>query len=198
MALEIAGVALDKLLSIEVSEAARFVHHAVPGQDGEQAQALGRPSVRIQVSGIVYGPSAADDLQTLRGHLLGRDPVDFFCEITGQGYFSQVLVERLEASQRVGPADEFDFRLGLVEFVPPPPPPSLNPLDGIDTSLIDEAAGLMDEVQDAMAAVSGIAGLLSGASSFGDPTSKLGGLLDVFSAASQGGVGAVGTVKDAL
>src|SRR3954470_6921875 len=116
MALELAGVVLDRLVSIEVSEGARFVRHAVPGQDGELAQDLGRPGVRIRVRGIFYGASAGDDLQALRGRLLDRAPVDFLCEITGQGYFSQVLVDRLDVGQHAGRLDEFGFECELTEY----------------------------------------------------------------------------------
>jgi prophage DNA circulation protein len=84
MALELAGVVLDKLVSIEATEGARFVRHAVPGLNGEYVQDLGRPGVRIRISGIFYGDTASDDLKALRGHLLDRTPVDFLCELTGQ------------------------------------------------------------------------------------------------------------------
>ena len=194
MALELAGVALDKLLSVEVSEGARFVRHAVPGLDGDLAQALGRPSVQIRVRGIVYGATAADDLGTLRGHLLAREPVDFLCEITGQGYFSQVLVNQLDVAQRAGRPDEFDFDCALAEYVPPPPPPAANPLAGLDAGLLAEAAGLMDDVQNALAAVSDLAGLLGGAADFANPTTRLPGLLDAFTGASGGVAGAASAV----
>lgn len=198
MALEIAGVVLDKLLSIEVSEGARFVRHAVPGLDGDLAQALGRPSVQIRVRGIFYGDTAADNLQTLRGHLLGREPVDFLCELTGQGYFSQVLVDQLNVAQRAGRPDEFDFDCALAEYVPPPPPPAGNPLDGLDAGLLDEAAGLMDDVQNALAAVSDLAGLLAGAADFANPTTRLPGMLDAFTGASGGAAGALSAIGDLL
>jgi len=45
MPLEIAGVVLDKLVSIEASEGARLARHAVPGLSGEYVQDFGRPSV---------------------------------------------------------------------------------------------------------------------------------------------------------
>src|SRR5882724_4383772 len=186
MALEIAGVALDKLVSIDVTEGARFVRHSVPGQEGDYAQALGRPSVQIHVRGIFFGDTATDHLQTLRGHLLGRTPVDFLCEITGQGYFSQVLVDRLEVGQRAGRPDEFEFECALVEFVPPPPPPAADPFGDIDLGLLDEAASMMDDVQNALSAVAGLADLLSGAADFGNPTTRLPGMLDAFSGASAG------------
>ncbi len=198
MALELAGVALDKLVAIEVSEGARFVRHAVPGLDGEIAQALGRPSVVIRVRGIFQGDSAADDMQSLRNHLLARDPVDFLCEITGQGYFSQVLVDQLDVAQRAGRADEFDFACVLAEYVPPPPPPAADLMAGLDTGLLDEAAGLMDDVQNALDAVSEIGGLLAGAADFGNPTTKLPAMLDAVKGATGGASGVLTAIKGLL
>lgn len=198
MALEIAGVVLDKLLAIDVQEGARFVRHAVPGLDGEIAQALGRPSVRIQLRGICYGATAADDLQTLRGHLLGREPVDFLCEVTGQGYFSQVLVDALQVAQRAGRPDEFDFVCAVTEYVPPPPPPAADPFGAIDTSLIDEATGLVDDMQAALGALDELAGLLGAAGSFGDPTTRLPGMLGAVTEASTGAVDVLAAIKGLL
>lgn len=198
MALEIAGVVLDKLLGIEVEEGARFVRHGVPGQEGDYAQALGRPSVQIRVRGIFYGETASGDLQTLRGHLLGREPVDFLCEITGQGYFSQVLVDRLEVAQRAGRPDEFDFECALSEFVPPPPPPAADPFGGLDAGILDEAASLMDDMQNALAAVSGLTDLLSGAADFANPTTRLPGMLDAFGGATGGAAGTLSAIGSLL
>ncbi|GAA0750850.1 DNA circularization N-terminal domain-containing protein [Ideonella azotifigens] len=198
MALELAGVVLDKLLSIDVTEGARFVRHAVPGQEGDYAQALGRPSVQIRVRGICYGDGAADDIQTLRGHLLGRAPVDFLCEITGQGYFSQVLVDKLEVGQRAGRLDEFDFSCELTEYLPPPPPPASSPFGDIDTSLLDEAGALMDDVQNALAEVAGLVDLIAGAADFANPTTRLPGMLDAFSGATGGAAGALSAIGELL
>ncbi len=198
MALELAGVVLDKLVSIDVAEGARFVRHAVPGQDGDYAQALGRPSVQIHVCGIFFGDTATDNMQTLRGHLLTREPVDFLCELTGQGYFSQVLVDRLDVRQRAGRPDEFDFECQLTEFVPPPPPPATDPFGGIDAGLLDEAASLMDDVQNALSEVAGLADLLSGAADFGNPTTRLPGMLDAFSGAAAGSGDTLAAIGDLL
>ena len=180
MALEIAGVVLDKLTSIEASEAARFVRHAVPGLNGEYVQDLGRPSVRIRVRGIFYGDDAPDRLKELRGHLLDRAPVDFLCELTGQGYFSQVVLDDLNVAERAGRPDEFDFECVVTEFVPPPPPPSSSPLGGLDTSILDEASAMMDQMQDALSQVQGLTSLLSGAADFGNPTTRLPSMLSSF------------------
>jgi hypothetical protein len=186
MALEIAGVAMDQLVSIEASETARFARHPVPGMSGELAQDLGRPSVRINVRGIFYGSDAADRLKQLRGYLLDRTPVDFVCELTGQGYFSQVMVDHLEVAQRAGRPDEFDYECVVTEYVPPPPPPAASGLGGLDLGILDEAASMLDDAQNALAQVAGLADLLSGAADFGNPTTRLPSMLDAFSGAAGG------------
>jgi len=196
--LEIAGVALDQLVSIEASETAQFVRHAVPGMNGELSQDLGRPSVRLRVRGVFYGSDAADRLGTLRGHLLDRTPVDFVCELTGQGYFSQVIVDHLEVSQRAGRPDELDYECVLTEYVPPPPPPADSPLGGLDSGLVDEAASMMDDAQNALAQVAGLTDLLSGAGDFGNPTTRLPSMLDSFTGAAGGAPATLSKVGDLL
>jgi hypothetical protein len=186
MALELAGVVLDKLVSIDTTETARFVRHAVPGLNGDYVQDLGRPGVRIRIRGIFYGDDASDRLKALRGHLLDRSPVDFLCELTGQGYFSQVVVDDLEVAQRAGYLDEFDFICVVTEYVPPPPPPAASPLADLDAGIVGEAASLMDNAQNALAQVSGLTGLLSGAANFGNPTTRLPSMLNSFTGAAGG------------
>lgn len=198
MALEIAGVLLDKLVRIDASEGARFVRHAVPGLSGEYVQDLGRPAVRICVQGIFYGNDAVDKLKALRGRLLDRTPVDFLCDLTGQGYFSQVVVDDLEVGQQAGEFDEFHFACRMSEYVPPPPPPVTDALGGLDGGLLDEAASLVDDAQNALAEVAGLASLLAGAADFGNPTTKLPAMLDAFKNAAGGGVGALADVGKLL
>ena len=173
MAVEIAGVTLDKLVAIEAEERPRFAHHAVPGLDGEYVQELGRPSVRIRILGIFYGADAGDRLRDLRGHMLDRQPVDFVCELVGEGYFSQIVIEAMEVGQKAGRPDEFDFECRLTEYVPLPPLPAVVGISDLDAGALGEARSMMDDVQNALGQLTGIANLLSGASNFGDPTSKL-------------------------
>ena len=74
--------------------------------------------------------------------------------------------------QRGDRPDEVFYHLTLRESPPPPPPP--DPLGGIDTSLLDEAAGFVDGVTDALDALDALANLPD----FSDPTALLGGTLD--------------------
>jgi len=51
-----------------------------------------------------------------------------------------------------------------------PAAPAADPFGDIDLGLLDEAASMMDDVQNALSAVAGLADLLSGAADFGNPT----------------------------
>lgn len=198
MALEIAGVALEKLVSIEATEVARFARHAVPGMDGELSQEMGRPSVRIAVRGIFYGADAFAQLETLRGNLLDRTPVDFVCELTGSGYVAQVVVDRFDVAQRAGYPDEFEYTCVVTEYVPPPPPPTSSLLDDLDLSIIDEAASMLDDFQNALAELESLTSLLSGASDFANPVTRLPAMLESFSSVAGGGSSVVSGIEEQL
>lgn len=198
MALELAGISLEKLTRVEVRERARFARHAVPGLSGDLIQDMGRPSVEVAFQGIFYGADAQDRLKELRDKYLAREPVDFICEVIGEGYFSQVVIDSLHVAQRAGYADQFDFACEVSEYVPPPPSAVVDPLGGLDADLLGEAAAFMDGVQDALAAVSDLANLLGSVPSFGDPTTRLPGMLDSFTGAAGGGTSALTTIAGLL
>ena len=154
--------------------------------------------MRIHVRGIFYGDDASERLGKLRGHLLDRTPVDFLCEITGQGYFTQVMLDHLNVAQRAGRLKEFEFECLVTEYVPPPPPPAGSPLGALDTSILDEAAGLMDDIQDGLAQVAGLVNLVSGAADFGNPTTRLPSMLTSFTDVAGGASGTVSGIGSLL
>src|SRR5215213_8679979 len=143
MAVELGTVVLDHLSEVSVKEQARIVHHNVPGMTGSLAQILGRPSVHITVRGMFFGAKAADDLGKLRQAYLKHEPVDFFAEAKGEGYFAQVLISGLEVRQRAGYLDEFDYICEVVEYVKPPSATQVNALAAVDTQLTAQAGAFM-------------------------------------------------------
>ena len=173
MAVTIGGIELEKLTLVEVRERARLAHYSVPGLAGDFVQTFGRPSVEVLLSGIFFGPDALDHLAKLRALQQGREPVDFFADAVGEGYFTQVLISRLDLTQRAGRPEEFDFVCEAVEYVEPPEPALADTALGLDTGLLEEAGAFMDDVQNAVAEVSALADLVANVPSFGDPTSKL-------------------------
>lgn len=198
MALELAGISLDKLLTVEVREKARFARHSVPGLSGELTQNLGRPSVAVAFQGIFYGPDAADKLKELRDKYLAREPVDFLCDAIGEGYFTQVVIEGIQVVQRAGFVDQFDYVCEVAEYVPPPPPAVSNPLGDLDTSILDEAAGMMDDIQNAIGQVADLANLLAGAADYGNPTTRLPNMLTSFTDAAGGATSTLSSIAGLL
>ena len=173
MPIELANFTLERLTHVAVSERARLCRHAVPGMAGDLSQALGRFSVTVEMHGSHYGATAADDLGQLRQLYLDQQPVDFFADATGTGYFSQVLISRLDVRQRVGALDEFELAVEVVEYVEPPEPVTADPFGDLEAGLLDEAAAFMDDVQNAVEAVSDLVDTLANIPGFGDPTSRL-------------------------
>jgi hypothetical protein len=194
VAVELGGIVLERLTHVTIGERARIVHHDVPGLSGEFAQALGRLAVEVSLQGIFYGPSAVDDLNTLRNAYLEHAPVDFFTESVGEGYFTQVLISRLEISQRAGYLDQFDFACDVVEYVEPPEPVVVDPLAALDTGLLEEAASFVDDVQNALEQVSQLADLLS-TPAFGNPVESLPGIENGYVQAAEEGVAVLTEIR---
>jgi hypothetical protein len=194
VAVELGGIVLERLTHVTIGERARIVHHDVPGLSGEFAQALGRHAVEVSLQGIFYGSSAVDDLNTLRNAYLEHAPVDFFTESVGEGYFTQVLISRLEISQRAGYLDQFDFACDVVEYVEPPEPVVVDPLAALDTGLLEEAASFVDDVQNALEQVSQLADLLS-TPAFGNPVESLPGIENGYVQAAEEGVAVLTEIR---
>jgi hypothetical protein len=194
MPVELGNVILEHLTEVALREHARIERHAVPGLNGDLAQTLGRSSVEVRFHGIFYGPSAADDLAALRQSYLERQPVDFYTEAVGEGYFSQVLITRLDVSQRAGYLDQFDFKCEVVEYVEPPEPVAADPFSALDQDLLGEAVDFVNDVQSALAEVSELVDLIANIPSFSDPTAPLTDLLDGFSSLVSGSGGAIDTL----
>lgn len=201
MAIELSGVTLEHLTHVDVAERARIVRHAVPGMMGDLTQVLGRPSVEVTFTGIFYGAQAATDLAALRRAFATGAPVDFFTEAVGEGYFAQVLITNIAVAQRAGYLDQFDYTCTVIEYIEPPEPVLTNPLGAIDAELLDEAEAFMDDVQNAIDAVSKLSDLIANVPNFGDPTERLSGMLDTFTTVAgdgSAGVSALTSLRDLL
>lgn len=170
------GILLEHLTHVSVRERARIVHHDVPGFAGELSQTLGRLSVEVSLRGLFYGEGAVDELNRLRSAYLEHEPVDFFTEAVGEGYFTQVLISRLEVAQRTGYLDQFDFLCDVVEYTEPPEPVVVDPFAALDTDLLDEAASFVDDVQNGLQQVSQLRDLFASIPTFADPTTGLRGI----------------------
>jgi hypothetical protein len=120
MPIELAGIKINRVHKITTLEQAAFVHHRVPGQEGNTIQNLGRDSVSLQVEGIFFGEKAKDELEKLRGVYIKRQPVDFIADLIGQYYTGKVVVTRLDVTESAEDPQQFSYVMVVVEYVEPP------------------------------------------------------------------------------
>jgi hypothetical protein len=191
MPVELGGVTLEHLVYINVQERARIARHPVPGMSGSLAQTMGRPSVIVTLQGILYGDTIVDELKQLRDVFLQHQPVDFFTEAVGEGYFAQVLISRLDIGQRAGYLDRFDFHCEVIEYVEPPQPAAIDSLSLLDSELLDEATGFMDDMQNALEQVAQLTDLIANAPNFGNPVEGLQHMLDDYTTVTTGTISAL-------
>ncbi len=186
MTVELGSLVLEHLTHVSMREQTRLVQHPVPGFDGDFIQTLGRPAVGVYFEGIFYGTTAASELDQLRQAHLAQTPVDFFTEVVGEGYFTQVLITQLAVTQRVQFLNQFDFACEVIEYIEPPVPTTANPLLDIDAELAGEAAAFMDGVQNSLEQVAQLSDLAANLPNFGNPTADLNQILGDFMGATAG------------
>lgn len=177
---------IPRISAIRTLESRRFVELPVPGRVGSLFQDLNTAPTRIAISGSLYGDEARDDfLQKLRDKYSAGAPVTFVADIITATQVQYVVVETLRMEENGRNPDETDYLIVLQESPPPPPPP--DPLGGLDTSLLGDAAGLVGSVTGALDAI----GKLGSVPSFKDPTPPLKGALDGIKSAA-GSLGDIG------
>ena len=158
---------------MRTAEARKFAELPVPGRQGSLFQDLNAEPTVVEIGGSLFADEERSQfLTTVREKFRAGEPITFVADITEATDIQFVVIDSMRFEQRADRPDEVFYHLTLRESPPPPPPP--DPLGGIDTSLLDEAAGFVDGVTDALDALDALANLPD----FSDPTALLGGTLD--------------------
>jgi hypothetical protein len=170
---------------MRTAEARKFAELAVPGRQGSLFQDLNAEPTVIEIGGSIFADEERNEfLQTVRDKFRAGEPATFVADITQATDIQFVVIDSMRFEQRADRPDEVFYHLTLRESPPPPPPP--DPLGGIDSGLLDTAAGFVDGVTDALDALDALANLPD----FSDPSALLGGTLDKVTGAL-GGLGDV-------
>ena len=140
-----------RIAAIRTVERRAFVELTVPGRVGSLYQDLNTVPTSIVIEGSLYGDEARDEfLGQLRGKFRDGAPVTFVADILTATEVQYVVIETLRIQESGVNPGQTDYRCVLRESPPPPPPP--DPLGGLDTSLLNQAAGLADAVTGALGA----------------------------------------------
>ena len=164
---------IPRVAMMRTAEARKFAELPVPGRQGSLFQDLNAEPTLVEIAGSLFAAEERSEfLTTVREKFRAGEPVTFVADITEATDIQFVVIDSMRFEQRADRPDEVSYHLTLRESPPPPPPP--DPLGGIDTSLLDEAAGFVEGVTDALDALDALANLPD----FSDPTALLGGTLD--------------------
>jgi len=179
-----------RIASISTTEHRRLVELPMPGRQGSNFQDLSGEPTRIVIEGSVFGDDDRDDFfKNVRDPYAKGYPVTFVAGVVRETKVQFVIIESLWFRERGDRPDQTEYAMVLRESPPPPPPP--DPLGGLDTGLLSEAAGIMDAVSGALDAISALGNIPD----LGDPTTKIGGLLDQLGTVTGGLPGQLGSLS---
>ncbi len=175
---------IPRIQTMETLEVRSFAELPRAGSHGSLFHDLAGEPTRILIAGSLHGDESRESvLAEVRERFRAGEPLTFVADIITATEVQYVLIEELRVAERATSPDETDYRMVLVES--PPPPPPADPLGGLDTGLLDEAAGLVDDVTGALEAIDALS-----VPDLADPTTGLRDVLD-------GTARALGSLEDA-
>jgi len=164
---------LPRVTRLETLESRALVELEIPGRAGNLFQDLNRRPARVVVEGSVFGEEAGQEfLSSVREKYVAGEPLTFVSDIATGTEIQYVLVQQLHIQAAASHPDQIDYTVWLTECPPPPPPADI--LGGIDTGLLDQAAGMLDTALGAIDALQALGNLPD----LSDPTRPLTGALD--------------------
>jgi hypothetical protein len=163
---------VPRVTRLETLEAREFLELPIPGRAGSLFQDLNRRPARIVIEGSVFGEQPGlDFLNALREKYLAGEPLTFVSDIVTGTDIQYVLLQQLHIQAEASAPDQIDYALWLAECPPPPPPSDI--LGGIDTGLLDAAAGMLDSAMGALDALAALGSMPE----LSDPTTGLANIL---------------------
>ncbi len=163
---------VKRVTRLETLETREYLELPVPGRAGSLFQDLNRRPTRIVIEGSIAGEEEGlAFLNAVREKYLAGEPLTFVSDIATGTEIQYVLLQQLHIQAEASAPDQIDYAMWLAESPPPPPPADL--LGGIDTGLLDAAAGMLDSAMGALDALAALGSLPE----LSDPTGALAGIV---------------------
>jgi len=140
-----------------------FARQRIAGLEGTLHQRLGRGSHRVLIAGLLVPETAVADLETLQKKAASGEEVTFTADITTALEVEKMVIEHLEAEQRVGPGKQTAYRLVLAESPPLPPPAELSAFGGLGDFGLGDLGFDPGALGDVLGDLQGLAGDVMGA-----------------------------------
>ena len=166
---------IPRVADMQSVERRSFVELSIPGSVGSVFQDMDNLPMQLSISGSLYGGETNNEfLEGVRAKYQQGEPVTFVSDIVAGTELQYVLIESMGFQISASDPDQLDYYLVLKESPPPPPPSSSGFLDGLDTSLLDQASALVDSVGGALDALDALGNMPD----FGDPSEPLASTLN--------------------
>ena len=161
---------IPRVADMQTLEQRSFVELPIPGSVGSVFQDMNSLPMQLMISGSLYSSEANNAfLEEVRGQYQQGAPVTFVSDIATGTELQYVVIETMGFQINADDPGQLDYYLVLKESPPPPPPSSSGFLDGLDTSLLDQAGALVDAVGGALDALDALGNIPN----FGDPSEPL-------------------------
>ncbi len=183
---------IPRISMMRTQERRKLHEHRVPGRSGSLFQDLGADPAEIRIAGSVFETEERNGfLEAARQRFADAEPMTFVADIIEATEIQFVLIESLVVEEHAARPGELAYHMVLRESPPPPPPD--DPFGALDSDLLDQAAGFVDGVTDALDAVAALGDIPD----FSDPSSLVGGAADEAGALIDG-LGSVGPAIQSL
>lgn len=161
---------IPRVAEMITQEQRGFVELNIPGRVGSVFQDMNSLPMALTLSGSLYGAEANNDfLQQVRTQFQDGAPLTFVSDIVTGTELQYVIIEKMLFQINAQNPDQLDYLISLKESPPPPPPSSSGFLDGLDSSLLDQAGALVDAASGALDALEALGNIPN----FGDPSGAL-------------------------
>jgi phage protein U len=168
-------LALDNVRWIRQRTHQRLASVPVTGLAGDVQQRTGRGSHEIEIAGVLVGEEVRARLTALQEKAAEGAEVAFAADIATALEMEKVVVAAAAFEERAGRPGYYSYELLLRESPPLPPPAELSPFGGLDgfdlgfdTDVLGDIAGLANQLQDAVEAVTGVLDQLQALAALGD------------------------------
>ena len=138
---------LPQVQEILTHDLRRLAEHKPPGMPGSLLQNLGRKPTGIVLWGFALGSNAKPFLESLAEKFKAGDPLSFTGDIVADAEIEQVVIDDLKWEEVAGKPDRYAYLLTLREYIEPTEPEDLSLLEN---EILEDAAGIMDDVIDAI------------------------------------------------